>query len=208
MKRKQLAVYFIMGTSNVIAREPLVVLEEALQAGVTMFQLREKGSGALTGAAYEQFARDCQTLCKRYGVPFIVNDDVDLAIRLQADGVHIGQDDGDVAQVKKKIGHMLLGVSVHTMAEVAEAVAYGVDYVGIGPIFPTKSKADAQTPAGTTFLQQVVKAYPQLPIVAIGGITEGNAYLPLTAGADGVAVISTICESPHIDKTVELLKCQ
>ena len=208
MNRKQLAVYFIMGTQNIIAREPLVVLEEALQAGATMFQFREKGSGALTGAAYEQFARDCQTLCKKYRVPFIVNDDVDLAITLQADGVHIGQDDGAVAQVKKKIGEMMLGVSVHTMAELAEAVACGAHYVGIGPIFPTKSKADAQTPAGTHFLQQVTKAYPHLPIVAIGGITEENAYLPLTAGADGVAVISTICESPHIDKTVKSLKCQ
>lgn len=195
-----------MGTQNVIAREPLVVLEEALQAGVTMFQFREKDSGALTGAAYEQFALDCQALCKKYNVPFIVNDDVDLAIKLQADGVHIGQDDGSVAQVKKKIGHMLLGVSVHTIEEVAEAVACGADYVGIGPVFPTKSKADAKTPAGTEFLQQVAQAYPDLPIVAIGGITEGNAYLPLKAGADGVAVISTICESPHIDKTIKLLK--
>ena len=195
MNRKQLAVYFIMGTQNVIAREPLVVLEEALQAGVTMFQFREKGSGALTGTAYEQFARDCQTLCKKYGVPFIVNDDVDLAIALQADGVHIGQDDGAVAKVKERIGRMLLGVSVHTMDEMAEAVACGADYVGIGPIFPTKPKVDAQTPAGTKFLQQVAQAYPDLPIVAIGGITEENVYLPLTAGADGVAVISTICES-------------
>ena len=208
MNRKQLAVYFIMGTQNVIACKPLAILEEALQAGVTMFQFREKGSGALTGEAYEQFARDCQVLCKKYHVPFIVNDDVDLAIKLQADGLHIGQDDGAVAHVKKKIGHMLLGVSVHTMAEVSEAVAYGADYVGIGPIFSTKSKVDAKTPAGTKFLQQVAQSYPNLPIVAIGGITEGNAYLPLTAGADGVAVISTICESPHIDKTVELLKCQ
>ena len=197
-----------MGTPNVIAREPLDILEEALRAGVTMFQLREKGNNALTGVAYEQFARDCQTLCKQYGVPFIVNDDVDLAIKLLADGVHIGQDDGAVAQVKKKIGHMLLGVSVHTREEVAEAVACGADYVGIGPIFPTKSKADAQTPAGIAFLQQVVKACPHLPIVAIGGITEGNAYLPLTAGADGVAVISTICESSHIDETVKSLKCK
>ena len=208
MNRKQLAVYFIMGTQNVIAREPLSVLEEALQAGVTMFQYREKGSSALTGVAYEQFARDCQALCKKYSVPFIVNDDVNLAIKLQADGVHIGQDDEAVAQVKKKIGHMILGVSVHTMAEVEEAVACGADYVGIGPIFPTKSKVDAKTPAGTKFLQQVAQSYPDLPIVAIGGITEGNAHVPLTDGADGVAVISTICESPHIDKTIKLLKCK
>lgn len=208
MNRKQLAVYFIMGTQNVIVREPLVILEEALQAGVTMFQFREKGSGALTGSAYEQFARDCQALCKKYHVPFIVNDDVNLAIKLCADGVHIGQDDEAVAQVKEKVGQMMLGVSVHTMKEVSEAVACGADYVGIGPIFPTKSKVDAKTPAGTKFLQQVTKVYPDLPIVAIGGITEENAHLPLTAGADGVAVISTICESPHIDKTIKLLKCK
>ena len=197
-----------MGRQNVTAREPLLILEEALQAGVTMFQFREKGIGALTGVAYEQFARDCQALCKKYCVPFIVNDDVNLAIKLRADGVHIGQGDGCVTQVKKKIGQMMLGVSVHTMVQLSEAIACGADYVGIGPIFPTKSKDDAQTPTGTDFLQQATKVYPDLPIVAIGGITEENVHLPLKAGADGVAVISAICESPHIDETIKLLKCK
>ncbi|WP_431027465.1 thiamine phosphate synthase [Lysinibacillus sp. LZ02] len=206
MKREQLSVYFIMGTQNVKHRQPLRILEEALQAGVTMFQFREKGDGALTGEAYEQFAKDCQALCQQYNVPFIVNDDVELALKLQADGVHIGQEDEAIMTVKERIGDMIFGVSVHTMEELEVALANGATYVGIGPIFATKSKDDAKTPAGTHFLRQVTEAYPHLWTVAIGGITEQNAWEPLQAGADGVAVISTICESESIDKTVQNLK--
>lgn len=206
MKREKLAVYFIMGTQNVGEQNPLQVLKDALTAGVTMFQFREKGEGALTGAAYEQFARSCQRLCQQFDVPFIVNDDVALAVKLQADGLHIGQDDEPIADVKQKIGSMLLGVSVHTKEELAVALAHEVDYVGIGPIFQTKSKEDAKNPAGTNFLQWAATNNPHLPIVAIGGITEENAPTVLQAGADGVAVISTICESVDRKRTVARLK--
>lgn len=206
MKRNQLAVYFIMGSENVQRKRPLALLEEALQGGVTMFQLREKGASAYKGEAYVQFAEACQALCKRYAVPFIVNDDVDLALRLGADGVHIGQEDEAVRDVKKRIGSMLLGVSAHTMDDVAEAVANGADYVGIGPIFATASKADAKLPAGTHFLSDVAATYPSLPIVAIGGITEDNALQTLRAGADGVAVISTICRSENVRETIQCLQ--
>lgn len=102
MKREDLQLYFIMGTGNVSQQEPLAVLEQALRAGITMFQLREKGPFALTGLAYEQFARQCQKRCQHYHVPFIINDDVDLAVRLGADGVHIGQDDEQIAIARKK----------------------------------------------------------------------------------------------------------
>ncbi len=206
MNRNQLAVYFIMGTKNVGKQQALHVLEDALQAGITMFQLREKGADALKGEAYENFAIACQRLCKQYDVPFIINDDVELAIKLRADGVHIGQDDENAAQVKKRIGSMLLGVSAHTEEEVQQAIANGADYVGVGPIFPTKTKLDAKAPAGTEILQHFSKKFLNLPIVAIGGITEQNAQQVLSAGADGVAVISTICDSPNRMQTVTLLK--
>lgn len=195
-----------MGSQNAKHREPLVILKEALQAGITMFQFREKGPNALTGHAYEKFARDCQKLCEKYQVPFIVNDDVELAIKLEADGIHIGQDDLHISIVREKIGDMLLGISVHSAAELQVALQYKADYVGIGPIFATRSKHDAKAPSGTNFLQQVRLQHPSLPIVAIGGIETSNAQTVFEAGSDGVAVISAICESKDIHETVTHLK--
>lgn len=206
MKRDDLQLYFIMGTGNVLNQEPINVLEKALQAGITMFQYREKGTNALTGETYENFARKCQKLCQQYNVPFIVNDDVELAIKLRADGVHIGQEDFPVSMVRKKIGTMILGVSVHSQAELQTALQYGADYVGIGPIFSTTSKSDAKPPSGTDFLQQVRRQYPELPIVAIGGINCSNARTVFKAGVDGIAVISAICESEDIFNTVSTFK--
>ncbi|MCR8852749.1 thiamine phosphate synthase [Lysinibacillus fusiformis] len=206
MKREDLQLYFIMGTGNVSQQEPLAVLEQALRAGITMFQLREKGPFALTGLAYEQFARQCQKRCQHYHVPFIINDDVDLAVRLGADGVHIGQDDEQIAIARKKMANRLLGVSVHSQEELQTAIDHHVDYVGIGPIFATTSKSDAQPPCGTYFLQQASKLQPNLPIVAIGGINRTNADSVLQAGADGVAVISAICGSKDIEQTVSMFK--
>ena len=205
MKRSDLQLYFIMGTVNVKNKQPLELLEAALQAGITMFQLREKGLGALTNAPYEHFARQCQKLCQQYKVPFIINDDIDLALKLKADGIHIGQDDFPVSRVREKIGEMILGVSVHSAAELQLALTNGADYVGIGPIYATSSKKDAKSPSGTGFLQQVRSQYPTLPIVAIGGIDCQNAETVLQAGADGVAVISAICESQNIHHTVATL---
>lgn len=206
MKRDDLQLYFIMGTSNVFKHEPLNVLEKALQSGVTMFQYREKGPNTLTGQAYEDFARKCQKLCQQYHVPFIVNDDIELAIKLRADGVHIGQEDFPVSMVRNKIGNLILGVSVHSQAELQTALQYGADYVGIGPIFSTTSKSDANPPSGTNFLQQARMQYPDLPIVAIGGINCSNAPIVFKAGADGIAVISAICQSEDIANTVSTLK--
>ena len=206
MKREDLQLYFIMGSENAKQREPLVILEEALRAGITMFQFREKGPHALTGQAYENFARDCQKLCQQYHVSFIVNDDVDLALKLQADGIHVGQDDTPISIVREKVGDILLGISVHSDAELQVALQYGADYVGIGPIFATRSKHDANAPGGTAFLQQVRLHHPELPIVAIGGIDNTNAQLVVEAGADGVAVISAICESNDIQETVAHFK--
>ncbi len=206
MKREDLLLYFIMGTGNVFNQKPINVLEEALQSGVTMFQFREKGAKALTGQAYENFARLCQKLCRQYNVPFIINDDVELAVKLGADGVHVGQDDLPISIVREKVGKMLLGVSVHSQEELQTALQYGANYVGIGPIFSTTSKSDAKPPSGTTFLQQVRKKYPTLPIVAIGGINCSNAHMVFKAGADGVAVISAICESEDISNTVSTFK--
>lgn len=205
MKGEELAVYLVMGTTNCVD-DPLTVLKDALEAGVTMFQLREKGEAALKGSELESFARQCQELCKSYQVPFIVNDDVELAIKVQADGVHLGQDDMDIKEIREKFIGRIVGVSVHTEEEMELAVTGGADYVGIGPIYATNSKFDAKPPAGLTFLEQARSLHPNFPIVAIGGITAENAYEPLRAGADGVAIISAICQSQDRHKTVQACK--
>ncbi|QCR34158.1 thiamine phosphate synthase [Lysinibacillus sp. SGAir0095] len=203
MNRDSLNVYFIMGTLN--SSEPLETLEKALKARITCFQLREKGEGSLTGEALESFARACQKLCKAYGVPFIVNDDVELALKLDADGIHVGQDDLAITEFRARAKNKIIGVSVHNEQEMELAVKSGADYVGIGPIYATKSKTDAQPPAGVDFLQKARSQYPNFPIVGIGGINEKNAAEVRSSGADGVSVISVICESPNIEKTIQAL---
>ncbi|MER2111642.1 MAG: thiamine phosphate synthase [Solibacillus isronensis] len=196
--------YFVMGTIN-CKRDPLLVLEEALQAGITMFQLREKGKNALKGDKYIQFARQCQKLCQIYKVPFIINDDVELALILDADGIHVGQEDTEVEKFRSFAKNKIVGVSVHTMEQLELAMANGADYAGIGPIYQTTSKDDARAPVGLMLLEEVKSRYPQFPIVAIGGISTENSFSVRQTGANGVAVISAISQSNDIKETVNIL---
>ena len=202
--KSSLSVYFIMGSQN--CAQPLETLERALQAGISCFQFREKGAGALTGDAYVLFAQTCQQLCKQYNVPFIVNDDVALALALDADGIHVGQNDPAIHTFRECAQRKIIGVSVHNETQLEEAVRGGADYVGIGPIYPTTSKDDAEPPAGPRFLRRARTLYPHLPIVGIGGIHEQNAHIVRQNGADGVAVISAICQSNDIDATIAQLR--
>ncbi|AOL34378.1 thiamine phosphate synthase [Geobacillus thermoleovorans] len=193
--KERLAVYFIMGSQN-SERPAADVLKEALDGGVTLFQFREKGPGALKGADKEALARQLQRLCRVYGVPFIVNDDVELALAIDADGVHVGQDDEDARRVREKIGDKILGVSAHNVEEAMAAVEAGADYLGVGPIYPTSSKEDAKEAQGPDVLRRLREAGITIPIVAIGGITAANAKTVVEAGADGVSVISAIASAP------------
>ncbi|WP_242220760.1 thiamine phosphate synthase [Bacillus cereus group sp. BfR-BA-01380] len=195
-----LQVYFIMGSNN-CRKDPLQVMKESLDGGVTLFQYREKGNGALTGEKRYAFAGELQSLCKEYNVPFIVNDDVELAIALDADGVHVGQDDENIKIVREKMGDKIIGVSAHTIEEARFAIENGADYLGVGPIFQTNTKKDAKAVQGTAGLRHFRKTEITIPIVGIGGITIENAASVIEAGADGVSVISAIsladspCES-------------
>lgn len=205
MNREIVKLYFIMGSQNTGSVDPLQVLELALKGGITCFQFREKGEGARQGEDYIKFARDCQALCKQYDVPFIVNDDVALALLLQSDGVHVGQDDELAQNVREKMPDKILGVSVHTSEDVVRAIQVGADYVGIGPIFETASKADAKVAAGVSFLTKIAMDYPKLPIVGIGGITPENAKEVIEAGADGLSIISAISQAEDVVGTVAQL---
>ncbi|AQQ55051.1 thiamine-phosphate diphosphorylase [Planococcus lenghuensis] len=196
-----------MGTTNAVGRDPLVILEEALIGGISHFQLREKGTAALTGKELKTFALACQKLCRRHRVPFIINDDVELACAIDADGVHVGQEDLDCASVQSRIGKdKILGVSVHSVEEAKRAVADGADYVGMGPVYGTRSKDDAKPPAGIVGIVAVKKAFPALSIVGIGGIKPENASAVYQAGAESVAVISSLAGAEDVRGQVNLFK--
>ncbi|MGM7703401.1 thiamine phosphate synthase [Pseudalkalibacillus sp. Hm43] len=196
--KEALRLYFVMGSANCNGRDPRNVLKEAIDGGVTFFQFREKGNGCLAGDAKRELALDLKAICHASGVPFIVNDDVELALDVDADGVHIGQEDGSVEEVRRLIGDKLLGVSTHNVEEAEAAVRAGADYIGVGPMFMTKTKDDIEEVRGPVVIQSIREAGHEVPLVGIGGIQASNAHEVMEAGADGVAVISGIsgAESP------------
>lgn len=194
MMKDILSVYFIMGSNNTSA-DPVSVVKKAIEGGATLFQFREKGSGSLTGEDRVLFAKQVRDVCRRAGIPFIINDDVELALRLEADGVHIGQDDADAEETRAVIGDMILGVSAHNVSEVKRAEAAGADYVGMGPVYPTETKKDAEAVQGVTLIEEVRRQGITIPIVGIGGITADNAAPVIEAGADGVSMISAISQA-------------
>lgn len=207
--RQELAVYLIAGTQDVAKANLVGFLEKALQAGITCFQFREKGVGSLTERVQMiKTARKCQLLCQTYGVPFFVNDDVELALMLGADGVHVGQDDRPVQEVIELCGtKMKVGLSVGSLREATEASnLQGLDYIGVGPIFATSSKIDAKAPVGLALLEEIRQAGIESPVVAIGGITTENVSAVLQAGADGVAVISALTQAANLEEEVVKLK--
>lgn len=204
MMKHMLSLYFVMGSVD-CTKNPLVVLDEAIEGGITMFQFREKGKGALTGLEKYRLAEQLFERCRARNIPFIVNDDVDLALALQADGVHVGQEDEAAERVRDRIGDKYLGVSVHNLTEVNKALAARADYVGLGPIFPTVSKDDAKQVCGLTMIEHIRAHEKHIPLVAIGGITEQTAKQVIEAGADGIAVISTICRAQHIREQTKRL---
>ncbi|MFU2080332.1 thiamine phosphate synthase [Avibacterium endocarditidis] len=181
-------------------------LEQALKAGITCYQFREKGQFSLQDPQQiEQLARQCQDLCQQYNVPFIMNNDVQLAEKLHADGIHVGQKDTPVEQLAQQIeGKMLIGLSVNTLQQAQRHNAFlGVNYYGCGPIFPTFSKADAAPDVGINFVQFLREQGINKPLVAIGGIRTEHVPALLQAGSDGVAVISTIMQAEDVAATVQ-----
>ena len=177
-------------------------VESALKGGVTCVQLREK---ELEEAAFLQEAKDIQALCRRYGVPFIVNDNVDIAVACGADGVHVGQEDMRAGEVRRLVGeNMILGVSAHTVAEARQAVRDGADYLGLGTVFPTGTKTDVDVMSGETLL--AICGAVDIPIVAIGGLNRGNILQLSGSGVDGVALVSAIFGAEDIQETCRELR--
>lgn len=202
--KQSLRKYFIMGSQD-CDQDPVQILESAAKSGVTAFQFREKGEGSLTGDAKLALGKRLREVCRQHNIPFIVNDDVDLASLLHADGIHVGQDDSSVEKIRKHFPDKIIGLSLSNADEVAKSPISFVDYVGAGPVFATNSKADAKSTVGVEWMTTLRKQFPDLPIVGIGGITTDNANSVIKAGADGVSVISAITKAKNIKEAVSAL---
>lgn len=179
------------------------IVETAIRGGVTAVQYREKSTPI---RRMIEEALELRDLCRIHRIPFIINDRVDLALALDADGLHVGQDDIPAPLARKLIGPgKILGVSVDNITQVHAAMAEGADYVGASPIFATPTKPDAPQPLGIQGLQEIALVCT-LPIVAIGGINRSNAAGILRAGAAGLAVVSAIVAADDVERAARELR--
>lgn len=200
--KELLKLYFICGTTTCLGKDLYTVVEDALKGGITLFQFREKGEGALEGREKVELAIKLQNLCEKYNVPFIVNDDIELALEIDADGVHVGQDDLDVDEIRKLMPDKIIGLSIGNEEELKQSKVEYVDYVGVGPVYVTQSKDDAGGAIGYEGLELMRRFLPQMPLVAIGGIQTQHIKDVMKTNVDGVSIISAISYSDNIEKTV------
>ena len=169
------------------------VVLQALQGGVMCVQLREKD---VSTRFFVEEARKIKALTARFRAPLIINDRLDVALAVKADGVHIGQEDMLYAEARNLMGpRSIIGLSVETWDDVVQAEELDVDYLGVSPIFETPTKTDTKGSWGMEGLARI-KAYSRHPLVAIGGLNAFNATDAVMAGADGIAVVSAICATP------------
>lgn len=195
--------YAITGEKHSRGRSNIQVVEELIAAGVKIIQYREKEKKPLY--KYQECLQ-IRELTQKAGVLFIVNDDLDIARLVGADGVHVGQEDLPLALVRKLVGQeMIIGVSTHSPEQAQEALQGGADYIGVGPIFPTQTKEKAEQPVGLEYLDYVVEKIP-LPFVAIGGIKAQNIREVRRRGARCVALISELLGAPDIRAKVQELR--
>ena len=210
--KKDLLLYAVTDRRWLGGRRLADQVEEALKGGVTFVQLREKD---LDEERFLEEAREIKELCGRYQVPFVINDNVDIAQAVDADGVHVGQSDMEAGDVRRKLGpDKIIGVSAQTVEQALRAQEHGADYLGVGAVFPTGSKADAVEVSHET-VKEICEAV-DIPVIAIGGITADNVKELAGTGICGIAVISAIFAQKDIEgaaqnlksRTEEMLKAQ
>lgn len=194
--------YTITGEQFHPGRSQTEVIEEAIRGGSDIIQLRDKTSPK---RIVLRKAEELRELTRRYGVTFIVNDHIDIALAVDADGIHLGQDDLPLAAARRIMGDKIIGISTHAIEEAREAQREGADYIGVGPVFATKSKVDVVDPVTTTYVRQVA-AEITIPWVAIGGIKLHNVGEVLQAGARRICAISEIVGSSDVQGTCEAFR--
>lgn len=200
--KRDLLLYAVTDRHWLEGRKLIDVVTESLDGGVTMLQLREK---TLEEGKFLEEAKELQALCRERRIPFIVNDNVDIAKAMDADGVHVGQSDMEALDVRSKLGpDKIIGVSAQTVEQALLAEKHGADYLGVGAVFPTGSKDDADDVSYET-LKAICEAV-SIPVVAIGGISQENVTKLAGSGICGVAVISAIYAAKDIKTAADELK--
>ena len=186
--KKDLLLYAVTDRSWLFGESLYSQVEKALKGGATFIQLREK---ELDEKHFLEEAKEIKKLCKRYQVPFVINDNVEIALAADADGVHVGQSDMEALDVRAKLGpDKIIGVSAQTVKQALLAQEQGADYLGVGAVFPTGSKADADEVSQETL--KAICAAVKIPVIAIGGISKDNVCKLSGHGICGIAVISAI----------------
>lgn len=201
-KKEDMRLYAVTDRSWLGDKKLADQVKECLEGGVTFLQLREK---KLDEEAFYEEALEIKKLCKEKGVPFIINDNVDVALRCDADGVHVGQSDMEAQDVRAKLGaDKIIGVSARTVEQAVKAEKMGADYLGVGAVFSTSTKLDAREVSWET-LKEICETV-SIPVVAIGGITADNLSQLAGTGVDGVAVVSAIFARKDIKAATENLR--
>ena len=201
-RKEDLLLYAVTDRSWLNGETLYAQVEKALKGGVTFVQLREK---ALDEQAFLEEAKEIQKLCAQYHVPFVINDNVEIAARIGADGVHVGQSDMEAGDVREKLGpDRIIGVSAQTVEQAVRAQERGADYLGVGAVFSTGSKADAVKVSHET-VRAITEAV-DIPVIAIGGITKDNVSELSGTGICGIAVISAIFAQTDIEGAAQVLK--
>lgn len=200
--KKDLLLYAVTDRSWLNGQTLYEQVEQALKGGVSFLQLREK---ELEEQAFLEEAKVIQELCKKYQVPFLINDNVELAASIGADGVHVGQSDMAAGAAREKLGpDRIIGVSARSVEEALEAQRQGADYLGVGAVFPTGSKADA-VEVDYQVLKEICSAV-EIPVIAIGGIGRDNVDQLKGSGICGIAVISAIFAQNDIEAAARELR--
>lgn len=204
LNKKDLLLYAVTDRSWLGDHTLYQDVEAAIKGGATFIQLREK---KLDQEHFLEEAKEIKELCRKYQVPFVINDNVDIALAMDADGVHVGQSDMEAGMVREKLGpNKIIGVSAQTVEQAVLAEQKGADYLGVGAVFPTGSKDDAVEVSYDT-LKAICEAV-HIPVIAIGGISTGNVAELAGSGICGIAVISAIFAKPDIEMATKELKKQ
>lgn len=198
--------YFIMGSQDVPEdKDPVDILNQAVQAGVTAFEFRELGDDQLFGSDKLHLATELRKICKQNNIPFIVNNDIDMLHLMNADGIRVDQQYVDIHSLRERLPDKIIGLTMSREDQEDGGQMALVDFVAIGPVYESLPHIKKEQPIGLDLTKQISATYPTINVVSFGGIDTTNAKDVMDAGASGVGVIHGITEAQSIDEAVDQL---